>query len=449
MAAPYVAKTTILVLRECEVWCRETESNRRHKALQASALPLSYPGTNTRPLSYLFSSMLSNRNAQKTTQTRTPSQTKHSYKRPKRLIPSKKHVILRCFFHRKPRDFTVSHPFLNDAQALLIKAQQACSAAQTVDALEQFRIAFLGRKGELAALSDRFVTLSLEDKRSLGKEFQEIKQALERLYDDKKKTFDLQTSTTTTSAFDVTEEAPQRTHSGALHVYTHIIERIEDIFIPMGYSKFEGPEVEDEFHNFDALNVPANHPARDMHDTLWINRAHNLLRTHTSSVQIRSLEKFGVPIAGFSPGRVFRHEAVDATHDVMFMQCEGIFIDKNVSLSNLLGTAKHFLSTFFETKDLDIRIRPGFFPFVEPGLEIDMRCVFCKTGCSVCKKTTWIEVFPCGMIHPNVLRAVNIDPEVYSGFAFGFGLSRLVMLYHGIDDIRHLSTGKIGFLKQF
>ena len=344
----------------------------------------------------------------------------------------------------------MSHPFLNDAQNLLTKAQQICAAMSSLEALEQFRIAFLGRKGELSVLSDRFVTLSLDEKRTLGKEFQEIKQALDQLYEQTKKQLELSTSKTSPAhQFDVTQEAPELSHSGSLHVYTHIIERIEDIFIPMGYSKFEGPEVEDEFHNFDALNVPKNHPARDMHDTLWINRAHTLLRTHTSSVQIRSLEKHGVPIAGFSPGRVFRHEAVDATHDVMFMQCEGIFIDKNVNLSNLLGTAKHFLSTFFKTKDLDIRIRPGFFPFVEPGLEIDMRCVFCKTGCSVCKKTTWIEVFPCGMIHPNVLKAVNIDPEVYSGFAFGFGLSRLVMLYHGIDDIRHLSTGKIGFLKQF
>jgi len=344
----------------------------------------------------------------------------------------------------------VSHPFLNDAQALLIKAKQVCTSANSLDALESFRIAFLGRKSELAALSDRFVTLSLDEKRSLGKEFQTIKQELEALYEEKKQSLEQVAKTQPTQhAFDVTQEAPELTHKGSLHVYTRIIERIEDIFIPMGYSKFEGPEVEDEFHNFDALNVPKNHPARDMHDTLWINRVNTLLRTHTSSVQIRSLEKFGVPIAGFSPGRVFRHEAVDATHDVQFMQCEGIFIDKNVNLSNLLGTAKHFLSTFFETKDLDIRIRPGFFPFVEPGLEIDMRCVFCKKGCSVCKKTTWIEVFPCGMIHPNVLRAVNINPEVYSGFAFGFGLSRLVMLYHGIDDIRHLSTGKIGFLKQF
>lgn len=343
----------------------------------------------------------------------------------------------------------VSHPFLNDVELLLTQARQICSAATTKDALEQFRIMFLGRKGKLALLNDTFVALSIDDKRSYGPRFQEVRRELENLYEHRKVTLEASQPTTQAPLLDVTQITPQRSHAGALHVYSSIIERIEDIFTPLGYTRFEGPEVEDEFHNFDALNVPQHHPARDMQDTLWVSRPQHLLRTHTSSVQIRALETHGVPIAGFAPGRVFRHEAVDATHDVMFMQCEGIFIDKNISLADLLGTAKHFLSTFFETKDLDIRIRPGFFPFVEPGMEIDMRCVFCKSGCSVCKKTTWIEVFPCGMIHPNVLKAAGIDSTKYSGFAFGFGLSRIAMLHHGIDDIRHLSTGKIGFLKQF
>lgn len=342
------------------------------------------------------------------------------------------------------------HTFLHDAEKLLAQARENCSKTTSKESLEQFRVMFLGRKGELSFLNERFVTLNVESKRSAGPRFQEIRREIETLYEQRKQILETaQTNTQSSSQFDVTQVAPQRTHAGGLHVYSSIIERIEDIFTPLGYTRFEGPEVEDEFHNFDALNVPINHPARDMHDTLWVSRPQHLLRTHTSSVQIRALESHGAPIAGFAPGRVFRHEAVDATHDVMFMQCEGIFIDKNISLADLLGTAKHFLSTFFETKDLDIRIRPGFFPFVEPGMEIDMRCVFCKGGCSVCKKTTWIEVFPCGMIHPNVLKAAGIDSTKYSGFAFGFGLSRLAMLHHGIDDIRHLSTGKIGFLKQF
>jgi phenylalanyl-tRNA synthetase alpha chain len=342
----------------------------------------------------------------------------------------------------------VQHHLLESAESLLSSATEQCALITTLEALDTFRIQFLGRKGFLATLSDTFVKLSPEEKRLTGSRFQEIKKLIDELYTKKKSS--LESSTTNNTCFiDFSAVQPQQNHPGKLHVYTQVIERIENIFIPMGYTKFEGPEVEDEFHNFDALNVPSNHPARDMHDTLWVNNTEQLLRTHTSSVQIRALEEHGIPIAGFAPGRVFRHEAVDATHDIMFMQCEGIFIDKGINLSNLLGTAKHFLSRFFETKDLDIRIRPGFFPFVEPGLEIDMRCVFCKNGCSVCKKTTWIEVFPCGMIHPNVLKACNINPEIYSGFAFGFGLSRVVMLYHGIDDIRHLSTGKIGFLKQF
>lgn len=340
------------------------------------------------------------------------------------------------------------HPLLENAEQLLLNATEQCSSITTLDALENFRIQFLGRKGHLITLSETFNALPTEEKKIVGSRFQEIKKALENLHANKKKSLE-SIKPENKNHIDFSEIEAQKNHPGKLHAYTQVIERIENIFIPMGYTKFEGPEVEDEFHNFDALNVPTNHPARDMHDTLWVNNTKQLLRTHTSSVQIRALEEHGIPIAGFAPGRVFRHEAVDATHDIMFMQCEGIFIDKGINLSNLLGTAKHFLSSFFETKDLDIRIRPGFFPFVEPGLEIDMRCVFCKTGCSVCKKTTWIEVFPCGMIHPNVLKACNIDPEIYSGFAFGFGLSRIVMLYHGIDDIRHLSTGKIGFLKQF
>ena len=307
----------------------------------------------------------------------------------------------------------MQHLFLHDAEKLLTKAQESCLQIITKDDLERFRISFLGRKSELSSLGDRFVTLSIDEKRTLGPRFQEIRRTIEALFEEQKNKIESASlSNNQATTFDVTQETPERFHKGSLHAYTKVIERIENIFIPMGYARFEGPEVEDEFHNFDALNVPANHPARDMHDTLWVDRAHNLLRTHTSSVQIRALEQHGVPIAGFAPGRVFRHEAVDATHDVMFMQCEGIFIDKNISLSNLLGTAKHFLSTFFETKDLDIRIRPGFFPFVEPGLEIDMRCVFCKGGCSICKRTTWIEVFPCGMIHPNVLKSINIDPNV-------------------------------------
>jgi len=217
----------------------------------------------------------------------------------------------------------------------------------------------------------------------------------------------------------------------------------------MGFDVLDGPEVESDFYNFEALNIPADHPARDMYDTFWVKSAHTLLRTHTSPMQIKAMEKGKLPIAAVVPGRTFRHEAVDASHDVMFMQCEGFLIGKNVTLSHLFAVAQTFLKKLFNKNELDIRIRPGYFPFVEPGVEIDMRCPFCKNGCSVCKKSTWLEVFPGGLIHPNVLKAGGVDPEKYSGFAFGFGLTRLVMLKHGINDIRLLSNGKMKFLEQF
>jgi phenylalanyl-tRNA synthetase alpha chain len=250
-------------------------------------------------------------------------------------------------------------------------------------------------------------------------------------------------------AIDPTATAPRTSHRGVVHIYSQVIEEIENIFLSMGYTKYDGPEVEDAYHNFDALNIPQSHPARDMYDTLWLDKPGYLLRTHTSSVQIRAMRKHGAPLAGVVPGRTFRHESVDASHDIMFMQCEGIFVNKNVSMANLFGTAQAFLKAFFKKDELEIRMRPGYFPFVEPGVEIDMRCVFCTTGCSVCGKTTWLEIFPCGMIHPNVLQAVDIDAQEYQGFAFGFGLSRLVMLRHGIKDIRLLSSGKVEFLEQF
>ncbi len=217
----------------------------------------------------------------------------------------------------------------------------------------------------------------------------------------------------------------------------------------MGFEIADGPEIETEYINFEALNIPADHPARDMQDTFWLDVPGMLLRTHTSSVQIHTMHKRTTPIAAVSLGRCYRNEATDATHDYVFMQCEGIFIDKNVSMAHLLGTMKAWLQAFFENKTIDIRIRPSFFPFVEPGVEVDCTCPFCTNGCSICKKTGWIELGGAGLIHPHVLKAGNIDPEIYSGFAFGFGLTRLVMLMYGIRDIRLLHEGSLEFLKQF
>ena len=330
--------------------------------------------------------------------------------------------------------------------------EQALASSTTVKELEEVRTHFLGKKGLIPALMQELKDLSVEEKKTVGAQLNELRLAAEQTLETRKETLvaaSLQADLLKKQNFDLTAYTPSFEKQGHLHVYTQVIQEIEDIFLSMGYSVLEGPEVETDYYNFTALNIPEDHPARDMYDTLWLDRTDLLLRTHTSPVQIHALETRQVPIAGIVPGRVFRHEAVDASHEVMFMQCEGIFVDKGISLAHLFGTAKTFLSALFQTKDLDIRIRPGFFPFVEPGVEIDMRCPFCKTGCSVCKRSTWIEVFPGGMVHPHVLRGVGIDPDDYSGFAFGFGLSRLAMLKYGIYDIRLFHSGKMQFLKQF
>lgn len=337
----------------------------------------------------------------------------------------------------------------------IIEIEQALSAqlatATTVKAVEELRQILLGKKGSITALLAQMKDLSVEEKKIAGPLIQELKAMVESAIAARSTTLETQAHQAANAkalSFDVTIEQ-SKARFGHLHPYTLAIEEIQRIFASMGYELWDGPEVETDFYNFSALNIPQDHPARDMYDTFWTTQPGHLLRTHTSTVQVRAMQNNKPPLAGIAPGRTYRHEAVDASHDFMFMQCEGLFVDKNVTVGNLFATAQTFLKTFFEQDTLDIRIRPGFFPFVEPGFEIDMRCVFCKNGCSVCKRSTWIEVFPGGMVHPNVLRASGIDPEVYSGFAFGFGLTRLAMLKYGIDDIRLLYSGKIKFLEQF
>lgn len=317
--------------------------------------------------------------------------------------------------------------------------------------LEACRIAFLGKKGSITELMQSLKTMTLDEKKEFGPKLQSLKIEAEALINERRDALVLAEAKALEERqnnFDVTATKPHA-HVGHLHPYTQFIEEIENIFLSMGYEVWDGPEFETDFYNFTALNIPQDHPARDMYDTFWTNKPNHLLRTHTSPVQIRAMRNGKPPFMGIAPGRTYRHEATDASHDFMFMQCEGMFIDKNVTVTHLFATAQTFLKALFKKETLDIRIRPGFFPFVEPGFEIDMRCVFCKNGCSVCKKSTWIEVFPAGMIHPNVLKAGNIDPEIYSGFAFGFGLTRLAMLRYGIDDIRLFHSGRIKFLEQF
>jgi phenylalanyl-tRNA synthetase alpha chain len=327
----------------------------------------------------------------------------------------------------------------------------ALSSAASVEELEQIRIQFLGRSGILTALMGTLKELPVEDKRIAGPVLNELKKKLE--HDFEQKLYNLttqaaQAATVKKRWFDVTMEKPSP-FKGTQHVSTQVIDMLEDIFISMGYEIADGPEVETDYYNFEALNIPADHPARDMHDTFWLDIPGMLLRTHTSPVQVRMMEKQKAPIAVFAPGRVYRNEATDATHEFMFTQTEGLFVDKNVSMANLLATAKTFLQKIFEKDDLTIRVRPSYFPFVEPGVEIDISCPFCTDGCSTCKRTRWIELLGAGLIHPHVLRSCNIDPDTYSGFAFGMGLERLAMIKYGITDVRLFHSSKINFLNQF
>jgi phenylalanyl-tRNA synthetase alpha chain len=343
------------------------------------------------------------------------------------------------------------HVLKSEIERLQSELKKALSQAQSMADLEQIRIAYLGRHGHIATIMAQLKDLSADDKKTFGPLLNELKKTAEELYEQSKNSLQqqqLQGALLKQKYFDVTAYKKSEVQ-GSLHIFTQIIEQLENIFISMGYEIASGPEVVTDYYNFQALNIPANHPARELQDTFWLTNPNHLLRTHTSTVQVLAMETKSVPLAVFAPGRVYRNEATDATHDFMFMQGEGLFIDKNVSMANLLATAKAFLRAFFEKDDLDIRVRPGYFPFVEPGIEIDASCPFCKTGCSVCKYTRWIEVMPGGMVHPNVLRTSGIDPEIYSGFAWGFGIERLAMVKYGITDIRLFRSGKVDFLKQF
>lgn len=322
---------------------------------------------------------------------------------------------------------------------------------QTIEQLEHVRVTFLGRHGKLTDLMKQLRGLSTDDKRVVGPQLNQLKTRMQEVYDQKEQQLlksQQDEQDQHKKDFDVTLSHKQDV-TGGLHVYTQIIRQLEGIFISMGYSIADGPEVETGYYNFETLNIPKDHPARDMQDTFWLNVPDMLLRTHTSTVQAHVMETTQLPLAVFAPGRVYRNEATDASHNFMFMQAEGLFIDKNVSMSNLLATAEQFLQAIFERDDLSIRVRPGYFPFVEPGVEIDAECPFCTDGCSICKKTKWIELLGAGLVHPNVLKTSGIDPEKYSGFAFGFGIDRIAMIKHNIRDIRLFQSSNLEFLKQF
>jgi phenylalanyl-tRNA synthetase alpha chain len=317
------------------------------------------------------------------------------------------------------------------------------------DELEQARIDALGRKGTLAQITKDFGRLAPDQRASAGKLLNAVKQELETAFAEKRQRFerDQLSARLEKEWLDVTLPAPG-IRPGSLHPITQIQAEIEDLFTSLGFAVLDGPEVETEEHNFDALNIPPTHPARDMQDTFWLSDG-NLLRTHTSPVQVRGMRKLGPPLRMIAPGRVFRNEEVDASHEHTFYQLEGMMIDRDVSVANLIYFMKTLLGGIFH-RDVTVRLRPGYFPFVEPGFELDIQCLICGgPGCSVCKQSGWVELLPCGLVHPNVLRASGIDPDEWNGFAFGLGLTRLAMMRYGIDDIRQLQGGDLRFLNQF
>ncbi len=325
----------------------------------------------------------------------------------------------------------------------------AFASAGSLDTLEEARVEALGRKGTLAKISKDFGKLAPEERVRLGPLLNSVKQDLEAEYSAKKERFEKTALAEQLAGewIDVTLPAPG-VRPGSLHPITQIQAEIEDLFTSMGFAVLYGPEVESEEHNFDALNIPATHPARDMQDTFWLSNGH-LLRTHTSPAQVRGMRALRAPLRMIAPGRVFRNEEVDASHEHTFYQVEGMMIDREVSVANLIYFMKTLLSGIFK-RDVTVRLRPGYFPFVEPGFELDIHCLICDgAGCPVCKQSGWVELLPCGLVHPNVLRMSNIDPEKWGGFAFGLGLTRLAMMRYGIDDIRHLQGGDLRFLSQF
>lgn len=328
-------------------------------------------------------------------------------------------------------------------------ARQRIESAQSGEELEAIRVEVLGRKGALSQAMREMGKLAREDRARVGKLLNEAKQSLEEAFEARKAHFRQAELAARLDAewIDLTLPAPGP-RPGSLHPITRIQQEIEDLFISLGFAVLDGPEVETEYHNFDALNIPADHPARDAQDTFWLTDG-NLLRTHTSPVQVRGMERFGPPLRMIAPGRAFRNESVDASHEHTFYQIEGMMIDRDVSVAHLLYFMKTLLSGIFQ-REAAIRLRPGFFPFVEPGFELDVQCMICGgPGCPVCKQSGWVELLPCGLVNPNVLRISGIDPEEWNGFAFGLGLTRLVMMRYGIDDIRWLQSGDLRFLRQF
>jgi len=351
--------------------------------------------------------------------------------------------------------------FWSEFVAAVNKAVESKDLAE----LLQLKGHVLGKTGPIQLRMQNIRSMSVEEKKLIGPQTNAFKDFFQLYVEWKIEFFERakMESELAASKRDITKRerltAQYRRHGG-LHPVTLVQREIEDIFLRMGFEVLDGPHIENEWNNFEALNIPSDHPARDMQDTFWFEHPHQptpgdrpegryLLRTHTSTIQVRGMSERKPPFRFVAPGKVFRCERTDASHEMVFHQLEGMMVGKDISVANLIYFMKSLLSEIF-LRDVQVRLRPGFFPFVEPGFELDIHCLICGgKGCSVCKQVGWVELLPCGMVHPNVLSSGGIDPKEWSGFAFGLGLDRLVMMRYGIDDIRHLHGGDLRFLEQF
>ncbi len=337
----------------------------------------------------------------------------------------------------------------NKLEAIQKETLEKLRAASDLKTLDEIRVAVLGKKGDLTALLKGMKDLSAEERPLIGKLVNDVRSNIEKALEETKDTIarkkrDKQMAE---EVIDVTMPA-KRKHVGHRHPMHVVLEDIKDIFIGMGYQIASGPEIEEDYYNFKALNIPEDHPARDEQDTFYINRDF-VLRTSTSPTQVHVMENKKPPIRVIAPGRVFRSDEVDATHSPMFHQIEGLVIDKDITMADLKGALEEFIKELYGDS-VKVKFRPHYFPFTEPSAEVDVSCVMCDgEGCRVCKGTGWIEILGCGMVHPKVLEMSGINPEIYSGFAFGMGLERITMLRYGIEDLRLFYENDIRFLKQF
>ena len=331
---------------------------------------------------------------------------------------------------------------------------QEVLAVKELAELLNLKSKYIGKKGLVSEVMKGLKSATIEEKKTLGEAANKFKNLVESVVQEKIQELEIAkiNEELSSNKIDFSLRSSQFDHGlweGGFHPVTLIQREVEDIFLSMGFEILDGPHIEDDYHNFEALNIPKSHPARDMQDTFWFKDMTHLLRTHTSTIQVRGMKERKPPFRFVGPGKVFRSERTDASHEMCFHQLEGMMVGEDISVGNLIYFMKTLLSEVFK-KEVEVRLRPGYFPFVEPGFELDIRCLICKgKGCSVCKQTGWVELLPCGMVHPNVLEHGGVDRKKYNGFAFGLGLDRLVMMRYGIEDIRHIHSADLRFNQQF